>query len=67
MPEEGGGGTIFLALQSQIIDFLECSSYAWEKKQNNPKHKAAIAHSFKKGQIHMWQSYLKPKHCSLFF
>lgn len=37
MPEEGGGGggTISLALQSQIVDFLESSSQAWEKKKNN--------------------------------
>lgn len=35
MPEEGGGGggTISLALQSQIVDFLESSSQAWEKKK----------------------------------
>lgn len=36
MPEEGGGGgTISLALQSQIVDFLESSSRAWEKKKTN--------------------------------
>lgn len=36
MPEEGrGGGTISLALQSQIVDFLESSSQAWKKKQHN--------------------------------
>lgn len=42
MPEEGGGGgTISLALQSQIVDFLESSSQAWEKK-NQPSIKQQL-------------------------